>query len=229
MNILRFRCFHCDRPLMIASHGVCSQCIKEITISPYCGHCGATLAENSLSCGECLRSESKWQHIVQIALYKPPLADWIQRFKFQQHYWLDQALARLLLLAVKQAQREHQLELPEVIIPVPLFWQRHWQRGYNQSELIAKFLSTWLKIPLDTQSLSRIRHTAPQRELSAKERRRNLKDAFRYQPQRQAGKFYQRIAIIDDVVTTGSTLNTICLELKKAGVKEVQVWTLARA
>ncbi len=229
MNILRFRCFHCDRPLMIASHGFCSQCIKEITTSPYCGHCGAALAENSLSCGECLRSEPKWQRIVQIALYKAPLADWIHRFKFQQQYWLDKALARLLLLAVKQAQREHQLALPDAIIPVPLFWQRHWQRGYNQSELIAKCLSTWLKIPLDTQSLSRIRHTAPQRELSAKERRRNLKGAFRYQPQRQAGKFYQRIAIIDDVVTTGSTLNTICLELKKAGVKEVQVWTLARA
>lgn len=227
MNKLGFGCFHCDKPLAVAHHGFCSHCAKLLMPSPYCGHCGSLLAENSLSCGECLRNEPKWQRIVQVSIYKKPLSDWIHRFKFQQQYWLDKPLARLLLLAVKQAQREHGLTLPEAILPVPLFWQRHWRRGYNQSELVARQLSRWLKIPLDTKSLSRIRHTASQRELTASERRLNLKNAFRYQP--QAVNFYQRIAIVDDVVTTGSTLNAICRELKLAGVKEVQVWTLARA
>lgn len=227
MNRLGFRCFHCDKSLAIVNHGFCSRCVKLLSCSPYCGHCGSLLAENSLSCGECLQNEPKWQRMVQVSVYKKPLADWIHRFKFHQQYWLDQPLARLLLLAVKQAQREHGLVLPEVILPVPLFWQRHWKRGYNQAELIACHLSRWLNIPLDTQSLSRIRHTASQRELTAQERRLNLKNAFCFEP--QAGKFYERIAIVDDVVTTGSTLNAICREIKRVGVKEVQVWTLARA
>jgi competence protein F len=227
MNRLDFRCFHCDKPLAIAHHGFCSRCVKLLARSPYCGHCGSLLAENALSCGECLQNEPKWQRMVQISVYKKPLTDWIHCFKFHQQYWLDQPLARLLLLAVKQAQREHGLALPEAILPVPLFWQRHWKRGYNQSELIARHLSRWLDIPLDTQSLSRIRHTASQRELTAQERRLNLKNAFCFKP--QAGRFYERIAIVDDVVTTGSTLNAICREVKRAGVKEVQVWTLARA
>lgn len=110
-------------------------------------------------------------------------------------------------------------------MPVPLFWQKQWQRGYNQAELLAKPLADWLNIPLDTQSLKRIRHTASQRELSAADRRRNLREAFAYRPR----KNYKRVAVIDDVVTTGSTLNAISLELRKQGVEEVQVWTLARA
>lgn len=230
MNVFAFRCFHCNEMLALAHHGFCSRCVKMLNLTPYCGHCGSKLLENHLSCGECLRNEPKWQRMVQISAYKPPLATWIHRFKFQNQYWLDQPLARLLLLAVKKAQREHQLLLPHRLIPVPLFWKRHWQRGYNQSELIAKQLSSWLKIPLDTTSLQRVRHTHSQRELTASERRQNLRGAFSFQPPNddQAVKFYERIAIIDDVITTGSTLNAICLALKKAGVKEIQVWTLAR-
>lgn len=220
-----FRCFHCHQRLAIPAHGFCSRCYGLLNPSPYCGHCGANLVENRIGCGECLRSEPKWQRILQVSSYKSPLADWIHRFKFQQQYYLDRPLARLLLLAVKRAQRCHSLPLPEVLMPVPLFWQKQWQRGYNQAELLAKPLADWLNIPLDTQSLKRIRHTASQRELSAADRRRNLRGAFAYRPR----KNYKRVAVIDDVVTTGSTLNAISLELRKQGVEEVQVWTLARA
>ena len=123
------------------------------------------------------------------------------------------------------AKRCHALTLPEVILPVPLFWQREWHRGYNQAVLISQFLAKWLNIPLDTQSLLRIKATRSQRELTAQERRRNLKGAFCYRPIQP----YKRVAIVDDVVTTGSTLNAICAELLKQGVEEIQVWTLARA
>lgn len=225
MNLFHFRCFHCDKPLQIAAHGFCSRCRALIKTEPYCGHCGMSTREFRQSCGYCLRNEPKWHKFVRIAEYHTPLSEWIHRFKFQQQYWLDQALARQLLFAVKQAQREQNLTLPEVIMPVPLFWRRHWSRGFNQAELLSKWLAKWLEIPLDTQSLIRLRATVSQRELTAFERRRNLRKAFRY----QAVKNYQRIAIVDDVVTTGSTLNAICEELLKAGVKEIQVWALARA
>ncbi|MDH2997326.1 competence protein ComF [Pasteurellaceae bacterium LFhippo2] len=225
MNIWGFRCCHCDKPLAIASQGICSSCYRLLSQKPYCGCCGAALTHYQLGCGKCLRDEPKWHRIVQISEYKAPLAEWIHRFKYQQNYWLDRMLARLLLLAIRNAQREFQLKLPEVIIPVPLFWQRQWKRGFNQAELIAQPISEWLQIPLDTQSLQRTRATRPQQELTASERRNNLRKAFCYQPI----KNYQRVALVDDVVTTGSTMNMICIELLKQGVKEIQVWTLARA
>ncbi len=225
MNIGQFRCFHCERKLAISSHGFCSYCYKQIQQSAYCGCCGYLLLENNVGCGNCLKDNSKWHRFVQISWYKAPLIHWISDFKFHQRYYLDKALARLLLLAIINAKREHSLRLPEVIIPVPLHWKRYWQRGYNQSELLAKPLSKWLGIPCDTKSLIRSRSTIPQRELSAKERRKNLKNAFCYQPI----KSYKRVAIVDDVVTTGSTINVICVELLKQGVEEIQVWTLCRA
>lgn len=224
MNFWQFRCIECEKPLQIAHWGICSHCNQQLPRSAYCGCCGTLLPENQLYCGQCLQNEPKWHRLVQISCYKPPLAHWIHRFKFQHQYWLDQPLARLLLLAIKQAQREHQLTLPDVILPVPLFWQRHWQRGFNQAELIARHLSHWLNLPLDTQSLQRLKSTRPQRELTARERRINLKGAFYYQPL----KGYQRVAIVDDVLTTGSTLNMICTELQKKKVNEIQVWTLAK-
>ena len=225
MNFWEFRCFHCHKSLAIASHGFCSRCSRLLKQSAYCGQCGSPLLEYRRHCGNCAKDEPKWHRIVQVSAYKPPLAEWIHRFKFQQQHYLDQALARLLLLAIYNAKRCHSLTLPEVILPVPLFWQRQCQRGYNQAVLISQFLAKWLNIPLDTQSLLRIKATRSQRELTAQERRRNLKGAFCYRPIQP----YKRVAIVDDVVTTGSTLNAICAELLKQGVEEIQVWTLARA
>ncbi|QGM81144.1 phosphoribosyltransferase family protein [Otariodibacter oris] len=225
MNFLAFRCFNCQQSLAIDHHGFCSQCYKKIKKHPYCGCCGSKLLNYHNGCGKCLSLKYKWHNIIQVSEYSPLLAGWIHQFKFHKAYHFDQALARLLLLAVKNAQRELSLSLPEVIMPVPLHWQRYWSRGYNQSELISVHLSRLLNIPLDIDSLSRIRATPPQRELSAKERKKNLAQAFKYQPQ----KHYKRVAIIDDVVTTGSTMNAICRELLKNEVEEIQVWTLARA
>lgn len=225
MNIGQFRCFNCERRLAISLHGFCSCCYKKIQQSPYCGYCGSLLLENSVGCGRCLKEKHKWHKLVQISCYKPPLTQWIAEFKFHNRYYLDHALARLLLLAILNAKREHHLILPEIIIPVPLHWQRNWRRGYNQSELLAIHLSRWLNIPYDIQSLVRIRSTLSQRKLSGKERRRNLKNAFCYNPI----KHYKRVAILDDVVTTGTTINTICIELLKKGVQDIQVWCLCRA
>lgn len=223
-NFAGFRCFHCHQYLAIASHGICSRCTKLLHSKPYCGHCGSTLNENALSCGECLKFNAKWHKLVKITNYAPPLSQWIHHFKFHHAYWYDIALARLLLLAIKKAQRTHSLILPDVIMPVPLHPKRQWSRGYNQAELLARPLAKWLKIPIDCHSLQRKCHTPPQHELSRKERLKNLRNAFQYTPQQS----YTRIALIDDVITTGSTLNEICLLLRKQGVQEIQVWCLAK-
>lgn len=223
-NFAAFRCFHCHQLLAITSHGICCRCVKLLNIKPYCGHCGAILNEESLACGACLNSSAKWHKLVKITQYASPLSTWIHHFKFHQAYWYDIPLARLLLLAVKQAQRAHYLTLPEIIMPVPLHPKRQWQRGYNQAELLARPLSRWLNIPIDCHSLQRLRHTTPQHELSGKARLSNLHNAFCYMSEKQ----YKRIALVDDVITTGSTLNEICMLLRKQGVEEIQVWCLAK-
>lgn len=225
MNSYGFRCFQCEQPLALAEHGFCSRCVSLLTRPAYCRQCGSGLLHSQPHCGNCLRDEPKWQRIMQVASYQAPLVGWIQRFKFERHFWLDSALARLLLLEIYAQRRESYFDWPEVILPVPLFWQRQWQRGYNQATLIARYLSAKLAIPLDTQSLQRIRATPAQSSLNASERRRNLYHAFRYTPL----KPYQRVALVDDVVTTGSTLNAVCAELKRHKVKDVMVWALARA
>ena len=114
---------------------------------------------------------------------------------------------------------------PQVLLPVPLHRDRLLERGYNQAREIARLWSNDLDIRVDRRALSRIRATAPQAGLSANQRRENLRQAFRYRP----GKAYRHVAIVDDIVTTGSTATEITRLLHRAGVEYVEVWALARA
>lgn len=119
----------------------------------------------------------------------------------------------------------YQAEDVEVMIPVPLHSSRLLQRGFNQSLEIARRLSTHNQVPVDNQSLKRIRATESQSGLSLDKRRRNLVRAFRY----DASRSYRSVAIVDDVITSGSTMAEITKLLHRAGVDTVQVWSLARA
>ena len=166
--------------------------------------------------------------MVIIGHYVEPLSTLIHRFKFQNQFWIDRTLARLMYLAVRDAKRNHQLMLPEVIIPVPLYHFRQWQRGYNQADLLTRQLSRWLNIPNANQVVKRVKHTHTQRGLTAKDRRHNLKNAFALTVEKKDFP-YRRVALVDDVITTGSTLNEISKLLRKLGVEEIQVWGLARA
>ncbi|MDU8925067.1 amidophosphoribosyltransferase [Pasteurellaceae bacterium LIM206] len=228
MNILGFCCVHCQRKLMLGKHGICSRCNKQIDRFNYCGRCGSELAQNALSCGNCMRHEPSWDRMVIVGRYSEPLSILIHRFKFQNQFFLDRMLARLMLLAIRQARREHQLTLPQLIIPVPLHRRRQWSRGYNQAALVGAQLAKWLHIPCRTDLVRRIKHTANQRGLSATMRRNNLKKAFAL-----SGKFAQcgitSVALLDDVITTGSTLNEIAKLLHRHGVEHIQVWGIARA
>ncbi|MDO5055082.1 MAG: amidophosphoribosyltransferase [Pasteurella oralis] len=227
MNWLSFRCVHCQQKLAIAQHGLCCRCNKQIRRFAYCGHCGMELTQNALYCGHCLHDKTSWDRIVIIGCYVDLLSSLIHRFKFQNAFFLDRTLARLLLLAVHDARRTHALVLPEVILPVPLYRFRHWQRGYNQSSLMARCIANWLQIPCDEYLLQRVKHTHTQRGLSANERRKNLRNAFRINPKYQQHA-YKSVALLDDVITTGSTLNEIVKVLRQAGIEQIQVWGLAK-
>ena len=115
--------------------------------------------------------------------------------------------------------------MPELVIPVPLHPTRYRHRGFNQSIEIAKTVAKELNIPLDLNSCSRHRDTPHQIALPAKLRRKNMKNAFLVQKMIPA----QHVAIIDDVMTTGTTANELASVLKAAGVIHIDIWVCARA
>ena len=136
---------------------------------------------------------------------------------------LGQLMAKQLeiLLTVKNSS------LPDVIIPVPLYYKRQHQRGFNQSEEIANEISKTLNCPIDIQYIERHSSSQQQSGLDAKQRRKNVKGIFTIKNKKQ--KHYKYIAIVDDVMSTGSTVNEIAKTLKQSGVEKVDIWILARA
>ncbi len=144
--------------------------------------------------------------------------------KFANAIELAPLLARLLLLHWLDMYWRGGVAKPERIICVPLHQKRCWQRGFNQSALIARPLAHWLGCHYQNDTLQRVRATPPQRLLSAKARRRNLKAAFRL----PTPLYGQHIALLDDVVTTGSTCDEISKMLMAQGAASVQVWCICR-
>ncbi len=112
----------------------------------------------------------------------------------------------------------------EVLMPVPLHRERLFERGFNQSLLIARQLGWRLGLPVDHHSLQRIRATTAQSGLSRRQRQDNLRRAFDYRSRRP----WRRVALIDDVITTGSTMKACCQVLKRQGVEYIEAWSIAR-
>ena len=226
-NFWRFSCVACQSPLYFGAHGLCSRCRKQIISPAYCGRCGAPLNRSAMGCGNCLANPPIWDQMVVAGRYLPPLSELIQNFKLRRQFDLDGTLARLLYLALRQARREHQLLWPEALIPVPLHPKRQWLRGYNQAELLSAWLAKKLAIAHLPYVVKRIKNTPSQRNLNARERSQNLQNAFAL-PENYRFP-YQHVALVDDVITTGATLEALSLVLKKAGVQRIQVWGIARA
>ena len=115
---------------------------------------------------------------------------------------------------------------PEVIIPVPLHTGRLRERGFNQALELARPVAARLRIPINIHACARTRGTAAQSDLPAAQRTKNVKGAFEL---REPLKEVHRVAIIDDVMTTGATVDELARVLIAAGVENVQVWVCARA
>lgn len=218
-------CWLCRMPLALASWGICSVCCRALFITQtVCPQCGLPAALSGLACGRCLQKPPPWQQLVMVNDYVPPLSSLIHRLKFSRQPEVARALARLLLLAVACAHRERGSPWPDRLISVPLHRRRQWRRGFNQSDLLCRPLARWLTCAWDRTALIRVRATPVQHQLSARRRKHNLRHAFRLElPVRGL-----HIAIVDDVVTTGSTVAEIAQLLLRGGAATVQVWCLCR-
>ncbi|EPF6158253.1 DNA utilization protein GntX [Citrobacter sedlakii] len=218
-------CWLCRMPLALSRWGLCSVCQRAMGHRVLlCPRCGLPCAHPTLPCGRCLQKPPPWQRLIMVNDYTPPLSTLIHQLKFSRRGEIAPALARLLLLSVLQARRQSGFIRPDRLISVPLWSRRHWRRGFNQSELLCRPLARWLNCPWDDRCVTRIRPTAPQHHLSARLRKRNLKNAFRLELPVKG----LHMVVVDDVVTTGSTVGELAKLLLRNGAATVQVWCLCR-
>lgn len=200
---------------------LCAECAAEIPRNvACCARCALPLATPAALCGRCLRRAPPWDAAWVPFRYAWPLGPLETRFKFGG----DLAAGRTLALLWSQSARP--AGLPQAIVPVPLHHARLRQRGYNQALELAKPLAGALGVPLLRDVLQRGRATAPQTDLSAIARRRNVRGAFVL---RDGHDLPAHVAVLDDVFTTGATLGECARVLKRAGVARVEAWALARA
>lgn len=203
---------------------ICASCyLRLLRNNRCCYRCGGIFETSTASpmlCGHCLSSPPAFDETYAPFIYQGEMRHLITSLKFGAHY----KNARLLGLLLSE-HLEKTAQRPDLILPVPLHRARYRQRGFNQAIEIAKTVSRQLQIPLDLTSCLRHRDTPHQTDLTAKQRRKNIKNAFIIIKPIQA----QHIAILDDVMTTGSTVQELACLLKKTGVNKVDVWVCARA
>jgi ComF family protein len=165
--------------------------------------------------------------IRSVVLFQGGARQAIHQLKYRDRQSLAVSLARLM------AEYWQVSPLPaDLLISVPLYPARQRERGYNQAELLARALGRMISLPVMSGGLKRVRNTRPQMSLDATDRRENVRGAFVYQPSKERDNNPirdRRVLVVDDVCTTGSTLEACSLALKTAGASAVWGFTLARA
>lgn len=149
----------------------------------------------------------------------------LQRYKYNHLMNMAETFGRLMAQSIAHASNPESLHaLPDIIIPMPLHPRRLRERGFNQAVEIARVIGKKLKLEVDVRSCSRIKFSPPQVSLPLKERVKNMRDAFDC----RTGLDGLRIALLDDVMTTGASLNALANTVKKAGASHVECWLVAR-
>jgi ComF family protein len=213
------KCFGCKKTISQAA-AFCNACYQELPFqSRTCTQCGQTIGADSDHCGQCIIAPPYYDECFCPFEYQTPIKDLICALKYNDRAEYAKIVGRLLASEVKQ----NQTSLPDVIIPVPIHISRLRSRGFNQAKLIADEVGKELNIKVLNSTLTKTRATLPQAQQSLINRKKALRNCFALQKKLSA----QNVAIIDDVVTTGSTVNEIAKILKKNGVDYIQVWGLA--
>ena len=206
------------------SQDICPACFDELPKNTTCCYRCATPFQTSFDlpqlCGKCLKTPPAFDKTTAPFHYQHTIRYLITQLKFNHQYKNARLLGYLLAQHLQTTDK-----MPELIIPIPLHQQRFQQRSFNQSLEIAQTVSKHLHIPINHNSCLRHKNTSQQMTLTAKQRQKNIKNAFKIIKPINA----QYIAILDDVMTTGSTVNEFAKTLKKSGIKQVDIWVCSRA
>lgn len=211
-----------------AARDLCRACERDIALNRVaCPRCAVPLSAPAPLCGECLQRAPPFAAAFAPFVYGHPLDLLVTKLKFGHSLAAGRVLAELWLDAIAAAAPPR----PDLLVPVPLHAARLRERGYNQALELARPLANALRAPLADRLLSRPKATAAQANLDAKTRRKNLRGAFVVDLAAIGGRdpATTRIALVDDVMTTGTTLRECARVLRRAGFTRVDAWALARA
>jgi ComF family protein len=215
---------------MTGRESICAGCHRQFFSKPIhrCIQCATALSDTSVArCGECLRQPPAFDATIVAADYAPPIDQLVLALKFGSRLALAPLFASMLRDAMLHS-REKNTSLPAYLTAVPLGRQRLADRGFNQALEIAKPLSRSLGIPLLARLVSRSRETQAQSLLHPQERHQNIRHAFIVTHDFADRIQGQHIGVVDDVITTGETLNELAATLKRFGAARVTNFVFAR-
>lgn len=217
------RCLLCGAPGQ-EDRDLCADCAADLPHNRHpCVICALPLPEAAPAgsrCGACSQHARAFDHCYAALIYDELTGSLISGLKF--HRKLNHA--RLLSQLLSDYLEQTQAELPDLILPVPLHRQRLRERGYNQALELARPIGRHFGLPVDSRLCRRIRATPAQTGLDRKTRKKNLRQAFQLTGEVKG----QTIALLDDVMTTGTTVAELAKVLKRAGASRVDVWAVAR-
>ncbi len=194
--------------------------------APFCKCCGDPVAgaiEHDFICYSCSAKSPVFDAARSAARYDGVVGEALRKLKYENALWLAPDMAKLLHNCL---EAEYPTQKFDLIVPVPLYHVRRRHRGFNQSAVLARELGRRMGCPFSSSVLRRIRPTITQTNLTAKERLSNVNNAFEYKKKKRLSG--RRILLIDDVMTTGATVNVCAKALKKGGAVSVHVITVAR-
>lgn len=204
---------------------MCAHCVARFAPDvPRCARCGLRTAAPVAACGACIADAPNFDSCSVACDYVFPWDRLIADFKFNAQVTLAHAMAQRMLCAIQRAGGV----LPERVIPIPLASGRLAERGYNQAWELARRVAQGLGCRGEAQWLLRPADGAHQAQLTLAQRQRNLRGAFMVNPARRVSLQGRHVALVDDVMTSGSTLREATTVLRNAGAARVDVWVLAR-
>lgn len=223
-------CADCGRPARGVGEGaLCADCQMRVQVVqlPFCSICGDPVAgevPGEYVCAWCRKNRPVFSWARSAVRYAGPVRPCIRNLKYHSGFWALPEIARWLEALWPTCPEG--AEKADAIVPVPLHLTRRWSRTYNQASLVAGVLSKIAGIPVRRGWLWRVRKTGTQTHLTAAQRARNVEGVFAVPFKRfVAGR---RILLVDDVMTTGATVNECAKALRKAGAAEVMAITVAR-
>lgn len=223
-------CLVCEKRDHLRSQGLCENCLKKLKkrLPPFCVKCGRQLPgspEEQRKCGDCEKGLLFFDRAFSVFYYNGILKNLVHDFKYKKITFLSQELARLTADFIKDYAIAKNSDL---VLSIPMHPARLFKREINPSHILAKALAKKLHLDYSANLLKKIKNTAPQSRLSRSERIKNVKGSFSLKRNAESYIKSKNILLVDDLFTTGSTVNECARLLKHSNASHVEVITLAR-